>query len=821
MQYSAVSAADRFYADLIGEPIRRRRPRRRTPIQPWPEPWEFPPFESLEDAGSPEAVPRGGRGAFRHDPLGGDAGDNVEARFNVDSSTTAGSTIDIVVYLHGYGSLQRGETGRAFITRKAVEAGLDMLDASGAVRLRASRPTLTLAPRGRNGGGRTWYFDRLGNRTAFDALVNAGVVWLCDTVLGLPPGSRLSRGRLTLMAHSGGGAGLSALLSGPDGIDPDEIVCFDSMYGGEAPIINWMKAKVASAAAPRSGLRAFYTGCGGASSWSYSGRWILQSTEPYARRLQYAIEDALKGTTNGSALGSRFRVQQTRVAHGDIPATYAPKLLDDIATEVSGAAAPPDRRSRPSCVANDDWLTPGVRLRKPGGEDPPPPPPSAKAEALLEDERAYDAPDRRPYSPATSATIFRTPPNPVAVSPATEWPETVTDGDRVTESALRALGVSAADVASFSKAGVTSIRPIATAFGEPALVELLGRLRYSATQLVRPPHSYASDAAMTRAFGRPVSRPALLAMRALLAIPGHFRQLARQAGNEPEAHALENVGWLLLQALRDEVRTASGIDFWTPAPPTFVTPFADPVPGMSPQTERLIVARRLIDSTLDAREFQARYESWRRGPAGRSWRLETGRESVSGRVAGAPYYPELVAIPPAVNLAPQRAQVHAAWARRVSAVDGGKTTVPLTRCDNAYLTPLHVMSRVSLRGLQLRSQFPSPVRAPALTSLMGLAVVRPAFEAVFQAIVDLGWNDLVFETQGLLCFRGKKTGNPATARHMSEHGLGIAIDLNVFENGQHTPGSMDPRIVALFEAFRFKWGKSFPVPDPMHFEYAG
>ena len=28
-------------------------------------------------------------------------------------------------------------------------------------------------------------------------------------------------------------------------------------------------------------------------------------------------------------------------------------------------------------------------------------------------------------------------------------------------------------------------------------------------------------------------------------------------------------------------------------------------------------------------------------------------------------------------------------------------------------------------------------------------------------------------------------------------------------------------LLALFEAFRFRWGKGFSTPDPMHFEYAG
>jgi hypothetical protein len=132
------------------------------------------------------------------------------------------------------------------------------------------------------------------------------------------------------------------------------------------------------------------------------------------------------------------------------------------------------------------------------------------------------------------------------------------------------------------------------------------------------------------------------------------------------------------------------------------------------------------------------------------------------------------------------------------------------------------MAPISLRGLQLREHFPAPITEPALTTRTGLAVVKPAFEAVFQAVADLGWNDLLFETQGMGCFRGTKIpGRPAAARTMSKHSLGIAIDLNAFENEQNIAGSMDPRIVALFEAFRFRWGKGFRTPDPMHFEYAG
>ena len=148
--------------------------------------------------------------------------------------------------------------------------------------------------------------------------------------------------------------------------------------------------------------------------------------------------------------------------------------------------------------------------------------------------------------------------------------------------------------------------------------------------------------------------------------------------------------------------------------------------------------------------------------------------------------------------------------------------MPLTDCDQSYISGLGLHSAMSLNGLQLRTKFPSPSGASTLTSLTGLTAVKPAFEAAFKAIADAGWNDLLFETQGMGCFRGKKVdGDMAAAHQLSNHGVGTAVDLNAFENGQHVDGSMDPRIVALFEAFRFKWGRSFPVKDSMHFEYIG
>jgi hypothetical protein len=834
--------ADLFYADLMGT----RRTRRRWAALPAEGGVRFvermpeaaPP--EMEDAGQEEAVPLDGRGRFRHAALDGASGDNVEARWNVDAATPAGSTIDVVVHLHGFGS---APAGTDFLAMKAAAAGLDMVD-GGTVRVRASRPTLALVPRGRNTGGETWVFDKLADPTAVAALIEAGLTWLGATVLRLPSGSTLARGRLTMMAHSGGGAWLSALLG--KGLDPDEVVCFDSLYGGEEPVRRWAEARMASPQAGRSGLRAFYTACGAPSREYPAGRWIerpnrkplyrppspwkywtsdrkwhLISTEVSARRLHHAMERALSPLAASAALSRRFRVERTSVDHLDIPARYSPRLLDDIAATVPKASSPPPATARPACVDNDDWLK---RPRKPGGDDPPPPPPTPPAteDAPFEAENVYAPPDARPYAPSSSAALFRTPPNPVAVTSATQWPESTTDADGASERALRAMGVNAAGIAAYAGAGMTALRPIAAAFGEAALIELLRRLRYPPARLARPPHSFDNDTQLNQAFGKTVPRPVILSMRTLLTIPGHFRELARQAGTDQEAYALENLGWLLMQSLRGEVRTSSGFDFWLPASPVFVTPFANPLPGLSPQATRLVASHRLMDTTINTSEYRARCDAWISGAAGRTWRLETGRETVTGRPVGAPFYSAPFTIPASISIAAPRGQVQAAWDRRVAAFDAGTTTKPLTKCDNTHLAPLHVMAPISLRGLQLRAHFPAPITEPALTTLTGLAVVQPAFEAVFQAVADLGWNDLLFETQGMGCFRGTKIpGRPAAARTMSKHSLGIAIDLNAFENEQNIAGSMDPRIVALFEAFRFRWGKGFRTPDPMHFEYAG
>ena len=341
--------------------------------------------ELFEFAEFGEGVPLGGRGTFRHAPLGGGSGDNVEARWNLAEGTAAGATVDIGVHLHGYGSPQAG-----FLARKAALAGVELVDSQGVVRVRSGRPTLVLVPLGHHHSGVRWSFDgTLPDVAAFDGLVAAGLAFLARTLQ-----VTLARGRLTLMAHSGGGSGINTLLAA--GLDPHEILCFDSMYGSEGPIVAWMRRRIRSTAAATCALRVFYTACSGPAagapggrwvdvagkptyqapgSWTYrdDGRWHLITTEVSARRLQHAIDTELAASSQATALARCYRVQRAQVGHNDIPATYTARLLDDVTADVPQAVAPPPVTSRPGCVANADWLTQAPR--KPGGDDPPPPRP--------------------------------------------------------------------------------------------------------------------------------------------------------------------------------------------------------------------------------------------------------------------------------------------------------------------------------------------------------------------------------------------------------------------------------------------------------------
>ena len=444
----------------------------------------------------------------------------------------------------------------------------------------------------------------------------------------------------------------------------------------------------------------------------------------------------------------------------------------------------------------------------------------------------------RAFTPSSSPAIFRCAPTPVAVAPATQLPAATTTPDPAIRDALRAAGLSATDVGSFERAGgLPPLRAFAEVLGGAALGEVMRRLRYTPNRFLSPPHTWG--AALARSLG--VTHAAeILPGRLLLAIPGHFRELARSAPDEREAHALESLGWLLMESIAGRVATATGKRWWTPAPPPFATPFSTTLPQLGPQIHRLVMRSMLIDSTLTLQDFLARFNTWSQGPAGRQWRLETGRDTAGG-TPGRPFYPQVVQIPAAVDTAAQRGQIDQAWQQWVQEAEtrhgrGTRQATDLLRdCHNERISGLSLIRSASLGGLELATSFPrfepaAGSRSGIATSLSVLGVLQPVFELLFHTLHQLGWNDLLFQTAGAACFRGNKVGGDlarqsAAARNISNHGYGSAVDVQVFENPQGQAAStIDPRIVAIFEAFLFRWGRCFAAPsspDPHHFEYCG
>lgn len=53
---------------------------------------------------------------------------------------------------------------------------------------------------------------------------------------------------------------------------------------------------------------------------------------------------------------------------------------------------------------------------------------------------------------------------------------------------------------------------------------------------------------------------------------------------------------------------------------------------------------------------------------------------------------------------------------------------------------------------------------------------------------------------------------------ISLHTWGIAVDFDAATNGRGGRGTMDPRIVAIFKKWGFRWGGDWSYTDPMHFE---
>lgn len=223
----------------------------------------------------------------------------------------AGPTIvDVVVHLHGYSA-----RGAAMRLPRDIESisGLDLTDPDHPDLDRPrtdgrSTPTLMILPRGDFFGGRS------GRGYGFPALVRPGAIdtLVLDAIRRLQVVSEVhaTRGRLILTAHSGGGQPLMSILRH---VDPDEIHTFDALYTDPRPLIAWARRRRGHGFAA---MRVLYR--------------PGEGTAANSLRVAAALSPA----------SLRFRVEQTRTPHMQIPRKYGWRLLADPASDLPGAGRP-------------------------------------------------------------------------------------------------------------------------------------------------------------------------------------------------------------------------------------------------------------------------------------------------------------------------------------------------------------------------------------------------------------------------------------------------------------------------------------------------
>ncbi|MGK9171301.1 S8 family serine peptidase [Inquilinus limosus] len=252
---------------------------------------------------------------------------DVVLRWN--AMQVAPKRVDVVVHLHGFSGL--GEAMR-IDRQKLPESGLDFVNPNNPAEVGRRTATLAVLPRGNFYGGQSntgYNFPALFAPGALSQLIRFALERFAAQA-GL---SRVDPGRVILTAHSGGGAALMRLLADHD---PDEIYCFDALYGRPDALIRWAEARLRGAEPAGAALRVLY-----------------RDGEPTAANSRRVAQAIASLTAGNPTLERRFRVEATRESHGGIPRRYGWRLLADAAADLdlgSRRHAP----QRPAASARED-----------------------------------------------------------------------------------------------------------------------------------------------------------------------------------------------------------------------------------------------------------------------------------------------------------------------------------------------------------------------------------------------------------------------------------------------------------------------------------
>ena len=320
--------------DLLAPPATPQATTRKAPSGRAPDSRPGHAIEIQEDPDTPPAPnPKSAPLSVRPAPLSGPVGEGREViatvpllrahrgmapdlilRWNRMAALPA--AVDVVVHLHGFSS--HGAAMRLDAHKEAI-SGLDFSNPDAPAEAGRTEPTICVLPRGNYYGGRT------GIGYDFPALVTAGglrqLIDFALTRFATRIGARqVGMRRLLLTAHSGGGAALMGIL---DNNDPDEVQVFDGLYSDAAPLVQWATGHLARSDSASSSLRVLYI--------------PGTATERQSQILQQALH-AL--APPGDPRAARYRVEETQVAHSDIPRRFGWLLLRDVGSDLPLAGGP-------------------------------------------------------------------------------------------------------------------------------------------------------------------------------------------------------------------------------------------------------------------------------------------------------------------------------------------------------------------------------------------------------------------------------------------------------------------------------------------------
>lgn len=109
---------------------------------------------------------------------------------------------------------------------------------------------------------------------------------------------------------------------------------------------------------------------------------------------------------------------------------------------------------------------------------------------------------------------------------------------------------------------------------------------------------------------------------------------------------------------------------------------------------------------------------------------------------------------------------------------------------------------------------------PILGSVRCNKIMIPQFRAALNELQQRGLAHTIETSEYAGCYVPRFIGRDPN-KPLSMHAWGLAADINAASNPMGAPSKQDPKMVAVFESWGFRWGGRWSPPDAHHFELAG